>query len=93
MQRIREMQTYSRGRELTVKLAFDAASVNGKYLNAVHLLVETNDLETLAPFRGRSLTDLKGKRHPFETNPNTLYRLMQSGGGSFEQVYRLTTIL
>jgi len=34
-------------------------------------------------------TDIKGDQHPFETSPNTLYRLSVSGTDSFEQVYRI----
>ena len=92
-QRIRKMPTFSRGRELPVKLGYEAASLNGKFLNAVRRFLETNDGALLAPFNGLSITDLKGKRHPFETDPNTLYRVTQTGGGSFEHIYHLTTVL
>ena len=90
---VREMSIISRGRERAIKVGFEAASLAGTYINAVGKFLETNDILVLAPFVGVSVTDLSGKRHPFETDPNTLYALSLTGSGSFEQVYRLTTIL
>jgi hypothetical protein len=86
---VREFKMISRGRELTVKVDFEAASRIGAYRVAVGKFLDTNDELLLAPFKGGSITDLSGKRHPFETNPNTLYELSFSREGSFEQIYRI----
>ena len=90
---VREVRILSRGRERTIKVDHDAASLVGTYLNAVGKFRDTNDELLLAPFVGMSATDLSGKRHPFETDPNALYELSFTGGGTFEEVYRLTTII
>jgi hypothetical protein len=49
----------------------------------------TNDRDFIKPFVGQSVSDISGRRHPFETNPNILYRLASVGGETFEQVYRV----
>jgi hypothetical protein len=85
----RRMRLYSRGREIRVAVFGEAASKIGAYLNAIRSFTETNDYNLLQPFVGQSITDTAGKAHPFETNPNTLYRLTTAGEGTFEQVYRL----
>jgi len=51
--------------------------------------MRSNDAAHLKPFISKSATDIKGNKHIFETNPNTLYRLSASGTESFEQVYRI----
>jgi len=83
------MSVLTRGRELTLKLGFEAASLNGEHLNAVRSFVETNDAAHLAPFVGRFITDTTGREHPLETRPNALYRLAAAGREGFEHVYRL----
>ena len=87
--RPREMLVLSDGK--ADRLIFDRfaeASRNGEYLNAVKAFLSTNDLDALKPFEGQSVTDATGRVHPFETRPNTLYRLTVEGE-VFEQVYRL----
>jgi hypothetical protein len=50
-------------------------SAIGKFMNAVRKFLTTNNPESLAPFVGKSVRDIAGKRHPFETDENTLYAL------------------
>jgi len=89
--RPRDVPIYSDGRALTVTVpGFDAASMAGAYQNAVGEFLDTNNTDHLAPFEGESLTDVRGKTHPFETDPNTLYQLALSGQDGFEQVYRIS---
>ncbi|AWN40606.1 hypothetical protein DK389_08760 [Methylobacterium durans] len=90
---VREISIISRGRERTIKVGFEAASLIGTYLNAVAELLNTNDIAPLAPFVGVSVADLSGKQYPFETDPHVLYELSLTRTGTFEQVYRLTTII
>jgi hypothetical protein len=53
----------------------EQASLVGSYMDAVSKFLAGNDRSILDPFIDRSVTDINGKTHWFETNPNTLYRL------------------
>ena len=84
------MPLYSRGRSITIVVGdFETASQVGQYMSAVRQFTRTNDPGYLKPFVGRSVRDVKNKRRPFETNPNTLYQLTSVGEDVFEQVYRV----
>lgn len=88
--REREMQLYTQGRALGIRVpGYDDAVFIGQYMAAVRQFLETNDTGYLEPFEGQYATDTKGNRHVFETRPNTLYRLSTAGGETFEQVYRI----
>ncbi|CAM3066660.1 DNA binding HTH domain-containing protein [Sphingomonas antarctica] len=88
--RHREMTVYTRGEARELRLPdFDQASLNGRHLAAVGEFIRTNEIELLAPFAGREVTDAKGKRHPLETDPNALHRIAASGEGVFHEIYRL----
>lgn len=87
--RIRRMQALTTDGRVRLELAFNEASLNGSHESAVGRFLEDNDTTHLKPFRGQSITDIDGKRHTLETRPNVLYRLANSGGESFEQVYRI----
>ena len=65
------------------------ASKVGRYMSAVGKFTTTNDPSCLTPFIGKFAKDINGKTHIFETEPNTLYRLISSGSETFEQVYRI----
>jgi hypothetical protein len=58
-------------------------------MDAVGRFVNSNNHELVKSFIGKSVVDAAGTPHPFETHPNTLYRLTTAGEGTFEQVYRL----
>ena len=86
----RRMSLYSQGRELIVTVAdFESASRVGQFMDAVGRFLRSNDRSLLAPFVGQSVTDVAGKSHPFETDPNVLYRITSTGGDTFEQIYRI----
>ena len=88
--RPREMLMITRGAERLIKVrGFEPASRIGSHANAVRHLLETNNPSELAPFAGQSITDLSGRKHPFETDPNALYALAAAGSEGFEHVYRL----
>ncbi len=87
--RRRRMLLYSRGRDVEVVVRAAEAAKIGRFMGAVSQFLETNDASVLAPFAGQSIVDAKGKRHPFETDPNALYRLADTGGSTFEDVYRI----
>ena len=85
----RQVLIYSQGQEKIVTVGdFASASLAGSYMSAVGWFLETQNFMELAPFAGRSVTDVDGQSHPFELSPNKLYRLTLSGGASFEEVYR-----
>jgi hypothetical protein len=83
-----DMITGGRWRRLRVR-GFDAASNIALHRAAVSQFLITRDPEVLAPFKGEFVTDTAGRRHTFEANPNTLLRLMTTGGETFEVVYRI----
>ena len=62
-------------------------SAIGKFMNAVRSFLNTNDPKHLAPFAGKSVVDIPGTRHRFETDENVLYRLASTGSESFEEIY------
>lgn len=87
--RQREMMVLTDGRrEMLTLSGFEAASLNGRHLAAVHAFLSSNDPDYLQPFVGRSITDASGVDHVFETNPNRLYEI-DAEGEVFEQIYRL----
>lgn len=87
--RRRQILTYSRGEAIVVTVRLPTARAIGEYMSAVGQFLETNDPAPLAAFRGQAFTDTAGKRHPFETDPNTLYELADTGSATFEDVYRI----
>jgi len=78
----------ARERMLTVP-NFKVASDVGKHMSAVGSFARTTDIAFLRPFVGKSVTDIHGKSYVLETRPNVLLRLLQAGGSSFEQIYRI----
>ncbi len=87
--RLRQMLFYSDGEAIVVSVRPDQADTIGRYMSAVGRFLESNDLAFLDPFVGEAVTDAAGKTHPFETDPNALYRLAETGGSSFEDIYRI----
>ena len=86
----RRMLIYSGGRAVVITVGtFEHASLLGRYMSAVGTFLKRNDRTLLEPFVGRSVTDIANTSHPFETNPNRLYRLAHAGGETFEQIYRI----
>ena len=87
--RRRRMLMYSNGEARLVTVDRPAASDIGTYMSAANRFLHTNLPTFLQPFEDRGVTDIRGIYHPFETDPNTLYRLAHSGDETFEQVYRI----
>ena len=87
--RIRRMQSTTTEGRKTVDVALDQASKVGTHESAIGRFVEDNDFAHLKPFIGQGFFDIHGKQHNFETRPNHLYRLANSGGESFENIYRV----
>ena len=73
--------TYSEGRMVSVDLTgADQASLVGQYDAAVQKFLATDDETVLAPFVGRYVTDIAGRRIVFETRPNVLWHMVVEEG-------------
>ena len=86
----RQVALFSKGKALTL-IVPDAAAASevGAFHVSGRRVSEQGDARLLAPFVDKSVRDTAGKTHPFETNPNTLYRLSAGGERSFEEIYRI----
>jgi hypothetical protein len=86
----REMLLLSNGQQIRITVPDLATAAQiGRFWNAVKQLLWNNEPEYLEPFAGKTVTDSAGQTHPFETDPNTIYRLSHTGSETFEQVYRI----
>lgn len=86
---IRELSIYSEGRQVTLRLRTGSSRLAGKYMSAVGAFLRSNNIRILDQFIDRGVKDIAGKRHGFETNPNTLYRLASATDEAFESIYRI----
>lgn len=88
--RPRVVVLYSRGRAIEIVVpGYEEARLVGEYMQATARFMETKDPAVLGPFVGRDVRDARGHRHPFETRPEELLRLMTAGPEPFEAVYRI----
>jgi hypothetical protein len=69
-----------------------AASAVALFMGAVGRFLRSNDPAELASFVGKSVRDISGKVHHFETDPEKLYELAHTGSESFEDVYRYVLV-
>lgn len=70
---------------------FATASEVGKHHNAVGRFLRTNDSSHLMEFEDRSVTDVRGNTHKFETDPNALYRLAAKDEPAFHEIYQIVS--
>ncbi len=88
--RPREVPLFSRGQDMSVVVpGYREAELAGRYMAAVSRFLDTNDPASLAPFAGSGVRDVRGRHHPFETDPGTLYRLTAAGPEPYEQLYKI----
>jgi len=90
-QRARRFPIYSDGELKTVTLIPYEASRAAMYMHAVRRFLPSGDVSILAPYTGEGVTDVLGRYHPFEVNPNRLYELDSAGELSFPEFYRIVT--
>lgn len=88
-QRPRQFPIYSDGELKTVTLIPYEASRAALYMHAVRQFLPSGDASILAPYEGEGVTDVNGRFHPFETDPNRLYELDSAGELSFPEFYRI----
>jgi hypothetical protein len=68
---------------------FDEASRVGRHHNAIGQFLRSQDLSALEPFQGQGVTDIAGRFHPFETNPNALIRYALKDEPEFHEIYQI----
>jgi hypothetical protein len=85
-----ELPLYSEGQSIRVVVDDGNASKLGAYMAAVRMFLRSQKLDLLTPFAGVGVTDIKGDFHPFETDPEELYRLDTKGRAVFHQIYQLS---
>ena len=89
--RTRQMLVFSDQRALKVRVEPEAASLIGTYMNDVGLFLNSNNPAFLKVWKDERFVDVKGRKHHFETDRNTLYRLNQAGRNSFDEFYKIIT--
>ncbi len=87
--RRRVVPLYTDGEVIDLTVSLQEAEEIGRYMAAVRQFLESNEPAFLVPFEGQYATDINGRSYPFETDPNALYRLAETGSSSFEDVYRI----
>ena len=68
----------------------EPTSLAGEHRVAVKAFRDSNDPSHLAPFIGRSVTDMSDRLHLLETDPNALYELIAEREG-FPEIYRFVS--
>jgi len=58
------------------------------FMASVRYFKQSQDISALERHRGESVRDVRGKVHPFETNPNIIYRLASSVPERPDKFYR-----
>lgn len=89
----RRMLIFANGIAIIIIVANrQTASVVAFFMGAVGRFLRSNDPAELAFFVGKSVRDIDGKVHQFETDPETLYRLAHTGSESVEDAYRYVLV-
>ena len=74
------MLIYSDGEVLKIVVGlYREASKVGRYMAAVGRFLNSNEIDHLEPFIGKTVKDKAKKAYPLETDPNVLYRLATTG--------------
>jgi hypothetical protein len=90
--RARRVQIISGSKSKTIYVrGFRAASDVGQHAAAIRRAIDTGDFKPVLAFRGKGITDTKGRFHPFETDPNALYRHAAKDEPEFYEIYQLVT--
>jgi len=89
-QRAREYPVYSEAQLKHPLLDPYETSSAAKFMHAViHRFLPSGDLPILGPFEGQGVTDIRGRFHPFEVDPETLYELDAAGELNFPEFYKI----
>lgn len=79
---------YSAGQSIRVRVDDNNAVRLGAFMSAVGKFLGSGSADLLEPYIGQSVIDVRGKTHPFETDPDALYELRAKGRPEFHQIYR-----
>jgi hypothetical protein len=82
--------TGGRIRRLFVR-GYESASLAGEHYNAAGVFVTSNDINVIAPFRGRFVRAANGRQYLLETDPNTLHRIAAMDTPPFHEIYEITS--
>ena len=88
-QRPRRFPLYSDAQLKAPMLNPSETSRASKFMHAVGPFLSSGELEFLAPHIGQGVTDVQGRFHPFETDPNRLYELDARGELNFPEFYKI----
>jgi hypothetical protein len=84
-----EVLLYTRGRAELLQLNNpEEVSRAMSFMASARHFKDSQDKSSLEIYRGQGVQDMRGKSHPFETNPNTLYRLASSVPDRPDKFYR-----
>ncbi len=84
-----EVVLYTRGREELITLNNpDSVSLAMSFMSRVGVFERTGDVSVLTEYRGKSVTDVQGVVHPFETSPNRLHRISHARTERPDKFYR-----
>lgn len=70
---------------------YEQARLVGEHHQAVGEFVQTNDIELLQPFEGKSVRAINGRTYPLETDPNALHRIASMDTPPFHEIYAITS--
>jgi len=87
--RDRPFPIYSDGQLKNPILPAPESSRAGHFMHAVRRFLPSGDISILAPYAGQGVTDVYGRFHPFEVDPNRLYELDAAGELNFPEFYRI----
>jgi hypothetical protein len=88
-QRPRQFPFYSNGMLVSPWLNSYEASSASLYMHAQRQFLAIGNLSLLEPYARQGVTDINGKFHPFEVDPNRLYELDAKGELNFPEFYRI----
>ncbi len=89
--RPRQFPVYSDGALAKPWLSPAEATRASEYMRAVNRFLYTGRRKLLRPFEGAGVTDIKGRMHPFETDPDALYERDAAGELSFPEIYKIVS--
>jgi len=90
--RTRRIAVQSNGRIQAIFVdGFNPASKAGQAWDLQGRFTQTNDIELLNTLRGQGVTDVRGRFHPFETDPNALHRIAATDETAFHEIYQIVS--
>ena len=87
--RPRQYPIFSKGEVVWPWLPLDKAAQAAKFMGAVMAFLENGKDVELEPFHGGGVVDVRGRRHPFETDFNRLYQLSAAGEPNYLEIYKI----